>query len=214
LLFNLKPAIRNPQFEITMTRDELEYSLSQYHDGMLGPVERAAIDEVLASDGNARAMLAEFERLDLLVKGTPGAPDLNWDKLQAHISAAINEAEAPVIRTFKLGAWARRIGAGVAAAALIAIVVSVTLRTEVAKPTKDKPGSIQISIAPAGDLPVEARSTGQVAVGPTAEIDVGPSPQMASTSWQYQSAFLERPSRVVIAVSPEPAQDGGASAPF
>ena len=41
-----------------MTRDELEFSISQYLDGTLGARERDALDERLATDAEARALLA------------------------------------------------------------------------------------------------------------------------------------------------------------
>ncbi len=196
-----------------MTRDELEFSLSQYHDGTLGPVERAAVDEVLANDADARAMLAEFGRLDALLKRTPGAPELAWDKLHARISSALDEAEAPAVQTFKIGNWSRVVGGVVALAAAIAIVVSVTLRNPIAKLQSGGPRVLEIAVGPAG-----GGTAPNVQVGPTglasANVNVGPSPQMASSGWQDDNAFLDRPSRVVIAVSPEPGQDAGSPAPF
>jgi len=203
-----------------MSPDELEFALSQYHDGTLPPLERAALDEVLASDAGARAMLAEYARLDSLLKRTPAAPELAWEKLSAHISSVVADAEAPAVRSFKIGTWSRAIGAGIALAAAIAIVASVALRNDSTNRPANGRGSIQVSIAPAGAISPQVGVTGDpVAVGPVnrpavAEVGVGPSPQMATAGWQYDNAFLERPSRVVIAVSPEPAQDGGSPAPF
>ncbi|CAN5450670.1 hypothetical protein BH09PLA1_BH09PLA1_36850 [soil metagenome] len=198
-----------------MTRDELEYSLSQYHDGTLPPLERATLDERLASDAEARAMLAELGRLDALLKSEP-MPELAWDQLQSRISSALDQAEPPAIRTFKIGAWARVVGGAVALAATIAIVVSVVMRDQVVQPASNTPGSIQISIEPAGAGSTPVGPTGDsIAIGPAiTDVGVGPSPQMPLAGWSYESAFLDRPSRVVIAVSPEPVQDGGSSGPF
>jgi anti-sigma-K factor RskA len=196
-----------------MTRDELEFSLSQYHDGTLGPVERATVDEVLSTDADARAMLAEYARLDALLKRAPGAPELAWDKLQARISSAVHDAEAPAVPTFKIGNWSRVVGGVVALAAAIAIVVSVTMRNPIAKPQSGGPRVLEVAVGPADGGPAPSIQVGSTNLA-SANVSVGPSPQMALSGWEYDSAFLERPSRVVIAVSPEPGQDGGSPAPF
>lgn len=201
-----------------MTGDELEFALSQYHDGTLGPVERAAVDEVLASDAAARAMLAGIGRLDALIKRAPAAPQIAWDKFQARIASAIDQAEAPTVQSFKLGSWSRVVGGAVALAAAIAMVVSVAIRMQSAKPQSGGSRMVDVAVGPAGGASNGA--VPRVGVGTTsvakADVAIGPSPQMASSGgWQYETSFLERPSRVVIAVSPEPGQDaGGSPAPF
>ena len=200
-----------------MTGDELEFALSQYHDGTLGPVERAAVDEVLASDAGARAMLGEIGRLDALIKRAPAVPEIAWEKLQARISGAIGEVAAPAVPTFKIGNWTRVIGGVVALAAAVAIVVSVTLRNQSAKPQSGGPRVLDVAVGPAGGANTGAVASIEVGSNnvATADVAIGPSPQMASNGgWQYETSFLERPSRVVIAVSPEPGQDGGSPAPF
>jgi anti-sigma factor RsiW len=195
-----------------MTRDELEFSLSQYHDGTLGPVERAAVDEVLATDADARAMLAEIGRLDALIKRTPGAPAIAWDKFQAQVSIALDEVEAPAAPTIRIGNWTRVVGGVVALAAAVAIVVSVAVRNQSTESTNTGGAAIvEVAVGPAGGgaMPnVDVRPSVNVA---TADVSIGPSPQMAMSGWQYDSPFLERPGHVVIAVSPEPVQDGGGS---
>ena len=139
-----------------LTGDELEFALSQYHDGTLNPVERAAIDEVLATDAGAREVLAEIVKLDAFVKHAPAMPEIAWDKFQASVSSALDEAEAPAVQTFKIGTWSRVVGGVVALAAAIAIVVSVTMRREGDKPTSRS----------------NVERIAQVAVGPgTTEVD-------------------------------------------
>jgi hypothetical protein len=202
---------------VKMTGDELEFALSQYHDGTLGPVERAAIDEVLANDESARETLAEIGRIDALVKRTPGAPPIAWDKLQARISGALDEVEAPAVRTFKIGTWSRVVGGVVALAAAVAIVVSVSLRKQTTKPPSAGPRVVEVAVGPAGasGASVASVNVGSTNVAKAADIAVGPSPKMAYSGWQYENSFLDRPSRVVIAVSPEPGQDvGGPVGPF
>jgi anti-sigma factor RsiW len=51
-----------------MTPDQLEFSISQYIDGALAPLEQAVLDEVLATDANARALLEQYRKLNALVK--------------------------------------------------------------------------------------------------------------------------------------------------
>ena len=201
-----------------LTGDELEFALSQYHDGTLNPVERASIDEILATDASARATLAEIAKLDALVKRASATPEIAWDKFRASVSRSLEAVEAPAATTFKIGAWTRIVGAAVAVAAAIAIVVNVSLRERAANQTTGGPRVVEVSVGPAG---TSGTSTATVEIGTstvakTADVSVGPSPQMAYTGWQYEASFLERPSRVVIAVSPEPAQDGssGSQGPF
>lgn len=204
-----------------MTRDELEFSISQYHDGSLPPLETRAVEELLATSPQAREILAEYQRLDTVVKAAPAVPSLDWDRLHAHLSQAIAEVpddQAPAVRTYKIGlAWTRYIGAAAAVAAAIAIVAFVTLRgTE--KPSR---GTIDIAVgAPAshdtilitanngaggGSTPAPNTNPSDIA---TAQISVGPSPQVAGMTWGIDDGVLQRPARVVIAGDASPAQDG------
>lgn len=199
-----------------LTGDELEFALSQYHDGTLNAIERAAIDEVLATDAGARATLAEIAKLDALVKRAPAGPEIAWDKFRASVSNALDEAEAPAALTFKIGTWTRVVGGVVALAAAIGVVVSVTMRSQSAKPPSGGEGQrvAQVTIGPGAS---ESTATA-AASSAVLDVAVGPSPQMALSGggirdWEYESAFLERPGRVVIAVSPEPAQDAGGNSP-
>ena len=197
-----------------LTGDELEFALSQYHDGTLNPVERASIDETLATDAGARTMLAEIAKLDAFVKRAPAMPEIAWDKFQASVSNALDQAEAPAVPSFKIGSWTRVVGGVVALAAAIAIVVNVTMRREIDTPKTTGTRVAQVTIGPGSG------ANDAVAASPTtsADVAVGPSPQMALSGggirdWEYESAFIERPGRVVIAVSPEPAQDAGGNSP-
>jgi hypothetical protein len=209
-----------------MTRDELEFSISMYHDGSLPPLEMRAIEELLATSSQAREVLAEYQRLDSLVKAAPAVPSLDWDRLHSHLSQAIADVpddQAPAVRTYKIGlAWTRYIGAAAAVAAAIAIVAIVTLRgTE-----KPKPGTIDIAVgAPASHETISiaatngaGKSTASAAnANPsdiaTAQVSVGPSPQVAGMTWGFDDGVLQRPARVVIAGDASPAQDGSGPIP-
>src|SRR5437588_1955546 len=82
-----------------MSRDELEFSISQYLDGTLADGERSALEERLARDAEARALLAEEEALNVVLKRAKHAslPAVRWDRLTETISAAIAEQSAPAI---------------------------------------------------------------------------------------------------------------------
>src|SRR5262245_6632820 len=56
---------------VKMTRDELEFAISQYHDGDMPPLERAVVEEQLATNTEAREILAEYQRLDALMRDEP-----------------------------------------------------------------------------------------------------------------------------------------------
>jgi len=217
-----------------MTRDELEFSISQYHDGTLPALETRAIEEMLATNAQARDVLAEYQRLDAVMKAAPAMPELDWDRVHAQLSHAVHEVpdeDAPAVRTYKIGAgmgrgWTRYVGIGAAIAAALAIVATVVFRNE-KQPT---PGpvaqsTIDVSISPpaASGLTSIVSNDGHgtsgspaVAIGTTnfdTAISVGPSQQVAGMSWGYDDGVLQRPARVVIAGDASPAQDGGSPIP-
>ena len=78
-----------------MTRDQLEFSISQYADGTLPAWERAALEAVLARDAAARALLAEYRALDAALKAAPDAPPaVAWDRLAERIGGAVAQVAA------------------------------------------------------------------------------------------------------------------------
>ena len=82
-----------------MTRDELEYAISQYIDGVLPPLERSALEEQLAGDPEARAILAEYRKLDATLKASMPLPSIAWDRLTAEIQDSIAaEPATPFVR--------------------------------------------------------------------------------------------------------------------
>src|SRR3954452_5471325 len=126
-----------------MTRDELQFSISQYHDGTLPALETRAIEEMLATNAQARDVLAEYQRLDAVMKAAPAMPELDWDRVHAQLSHAVHEVpdeDAPAVKTYKIGphlfglqggrAWTRYVGVGAAIAAALAIVATVVFRNE------------------------------------------------------------------------------------
>jgi hypothetical protein len=70
--------------------DSLEFSISQYLDGSLPPEEVAALEARLKDDPSARELLAEYQRLDAMLKNsTPATPAIEWDRLAGQLSDAV-----------------------------------------------------------------------------------------------------------------------------
>jgi anti-sigma factor RsiW len=79
-----------------MTREEIEFLISQHLDGTLSREEEAKVRELLASSEEAREILAEDQKLDGVLKSQSG-PAVKWDVLAEKISQAVDavgEAEA------------------------------------------------------------------------------------------------------------------------
>jgi hypothetical protein len=201
-----------------MTRDELEFLLSQYHDGTLPPLERDRADEILANDASARAILAEYQKLDVLVRQVPGAPSLDWDRVHARFSGAVTESgDLPVARSFQISRY-RWIARSVAAAALVVIIVGVVFRASSDKVRSDAAPKVQIVIGPAAsNATIDVVAHDVLHARPSdravAQVSIGPAPEVTGALWRYDDSVIVRPSRVIIAAGGEPAQDGGAS-PF
>ena len=64
-------------------------------------LERAALDERLANDAEARQILAEYRALDATLKSAMPIPDVGWDELTSQIRGALADVETPV-RHFSL----------------------------------------------------------------------------------------------------------------
>jgi anti-sigma factor RsiW len=173
-----------------MTRDELEYAISQCLDGNLPPLERATLDDRLASDAEARAILDEYRRLDVSLKNMP-MPTLAWDRVAEQIQQAVAQEELP-IRHYSLRPM-RWIG-GLAIAASILFAISLALHF--AQPAQ-KPAGVATITGPAAE----------VAAGPVvAQIGIGPSPTVAA-NWQASDEIISRPTVVLIDQARSSAQD-------
>src|SRR5437016_5017100 len=111
---------------MTYSPDELEFAISQYIDGTLGPLEQAALEEVLAKDESARAMLAEYARLHEALRTKLSQPQVDFEQLSRDIAATLAHAEPPVKHyRFEFARYAKIIS--VAASILIAIGVIAKL---------------------------------------------------------------------------------------
>jgi anti-sigma factor RsiW len=219
-----------------MTRDELEFSLSQYLDGTLPPAERVALEARLAADAEARAVLAEYRQLDEGLKSIPAAdplPGVHWDRFADQISHAVaaqDDADAErQAATYRIGAGSRRWrswlgGLAVAASVLVAAVVGWRMmKPDGAKQVAQTPilihddqgvaptaAPIQIAVRDAEPVePVNAQPV-VVAIGP-AEPSAEPGDAFGAPRY---AGVVSRPSRLTIASALSPVQDAAAAAPI
>jgi anti-sigma factor RsiW len=197
-----------------MTRDELEFQISQYLDDMLSPGERAALELILASDGEARAMLAEYRRLDEHLSRDLPLPNVKWEQLAEHLSAAVAEVDEEPVVVGRIGAassawtWRSRL----AIAASIVLVLGSGLLLFDANRRGGGHGSPMTPDVPAAPLAsMVLGPQAEPATGPVMQqITVGPSPALAAggDSWRYAEGVVTRPSTAVIAGEMKPPSDG------
>jgi anti-sigma factor RsiW len=175
-----------------LSREELEYSISQYLDGTLPLLERAPLEERLANDPQAREILNEYRALDLAVKSAMPLPEVAWDQLAARIGHSLAEVEAPV-RHFSLGriGWTGRLA--IAAVLLFAVSLAIFFAT----PQSNAPAISNAASTGAGSAVVVGPTIERPDVPAVAEITIGPSPSLAG-DWRINQEVLTRPSVVLI----------------
>jgi negative regulator of sigma E activity len=186
-----------------MTRDELEYALSQYLDGTLPESEASALEELLATDASARSLLAEYRTLDRALRAAP-LPPFDIDALSSRISAAVAEQDEPA-QSYRLH-WVRTV-ASLALAACVVIAAGVGIRRLQNPATRN---DTQIAgVEPKQIVVVDATSRPSPSPDPVAVVSVGPSaaPQDRPALARYHEDLLSRPSQVIIARSAYAAQD-------
>src|SRR5688500_6175886 len=160
-----------------MTRDELEFQISQYLDGTLAAADQSALEQRLASDVKARDLLGEYQRLDGALKSAP-LPSFDLDQLGDRICAAVAEVEVEPARTYRIG-FVRTVGSlALAASVLLAIGFGVRLM----RPGPlTGPGGTSLAQAPTEIEVVDSRPIGADPGAPVApstagvEVAVGPS---------------------------------------
>jgi anti-sigma factor RsiW len=197
-----------------MTREELEFSISQYIDGTLGARERDALEERLATDAEARALYAEYESLQRVLAAAP-VPEVDWDQFAARISAAVAREELPQ-QSYKISRWLRPARLAVAASVLMAAGVAFSLLQP-----GTKQGSVPGNVEPTRIVvvdPAPAGETTAVAVRPSEEpirIVIGPSDDASGETVfvRYADTLVQRPSKALI-VSAAPAGQDNPSTPF
>jgi negative regulator of sigma E activity len=202
-----------------MTRDELEFSISQYVDGTLADVEqRSALEERLATDAEARALYAEYQALQgVLVSSLPAMPAVDWDQFAARVSAAVDREEMPA-QSYKISRWfARPMQFAVAASVLVAGAIAFAVlrpgRTKTGTP--ESPMQIVRVDAPAAASQVAVGSASKTATEPALSVAIVPpaADEERPTVLRYADSVVQRPSRAVI-VSAAPVGQDTSAAPF
>jgi anti-sigma factor RsiW len=199
-----------------MTRDELEFSISQYLDGTLPAADRDALETRLGSDAEARAIYAEYEALQGVLAAAP-VPAVRWDRLAEEISAAVAREEMPA-QSYKLSRWLRPVRLAVAASVLLAGGIAFTLLRTAGDPASGPAPApaditrivIKTGTAHDGDAPGAATTAApavvntepvHVAIGPPAAGDAAPVRLYAD------DGVVSRRSRVVIVSAAPLGQD-------
>lgn len=193
-----------------MTRDELEFSISQYLDGGLAGAQRDALENRLATDVEARAVFAEYQSLQGALAGSP-LPDVRWDKLAGHISAAVAREEMPA-QSFNIARWMRPARLAIAASVLLAAGIGFALLKS------DDAGPDRSPAAPTRIVRVDAESPAPVAAvvdGQPIQIAIGPSRNLRDEPaiLLYADSVVRRPSKALI-VSAVPAGQNSPMTPF
>ena len=189
-----------------MTRDELEFAISQYLDGNLAAAEEAALESRLASDADARALFAEYRGLDRALRAAP-LPSFDFDALAGRIHDAVAAEDEPA-QSYRLH-WVRTASA-LALAACVVIAVSLGIRRLQSPPTGPIAGVPAHEPQQIVVIDTTARPASSAAPVPVITVAVGPStqPQDRAALARYHDDLISRPSQVIIARSGYPAQDG------
>ena len=187
-----------------MTREQMEFSISQYADGTLADEERAAVEAFLASDPEARSMLSSDRALTNLLRADP-LPDIRWDRLTTAICSAIDQQTEQ-----RLEQSSRRMRIGfpmiLAAAASVLLAVGIGIHLFSGKSTSTKevaknvePAHALIVLGPVSDAP-EGRVVTEISIsaGGTYAKDESLAP--------YADDIDTRPARVIIASGMTPQQ--------
>ncbi len=74
-----------------MIDETLEFEITQYLDGELPPGAVAALEERLKVDPDAREVLEQYRKLNGVMTSAVPVPAMNWDRLSARISSAVDE---------------------------------------------------------------------------------------------------------------------------
>lgn len=199
-----------------MTREDLEFSITQYLDGTLDEQERAALEGRLKIDAEARSMLEEHRKLTVMLRAQP-VPQIQWDRFSRSISEAI---DADVEERVARASWVLRAGFGryaaVAASVLIAAALAVHfLRTpaqvpSIAKTQPQPPQQIAL-------VDVQGPQEDQPAGPGVEEVAIGPGGSYANASSlaPYADEIDTRPSRVALAAAaPSAVEQSSQPSPF
>jgi negative regulator of sigma E activity len=189
-----------------MTRDELEFAISQYLDGNLAAAEESALEARLASDADARALLTEYRSLDRVLRSSP-IPDIDSVALADRIRGAVAGQDEPA-QSYRLH-WVRT-AAVLALAACVVIAVSLGIRRLQAPPAPTGPIAKAPAQEPKRIVVIDTTPRTAPSAAPVAVVSVGPSAAAADRPAlaRYHEDLLSRPSQVIIARNGSPSQDG------
>src|SRR2546421_3244245 len=73
-----------------MTREEMEFLISQHLDGTLSREDEGKVRELLERSAEAKAIVGEYQKLDGVLKGAKDLPAVKWDVLASTISSAVD----------------------------------------------------------------------------------------------------------------------------
>jgi len=194
-----------------VTRDELEFAISQYLDGALAEAEVSALEERLATDAEARAMLAEYRRLEIVLKAAP-RPALDWEALGDRITQAVAGQEPPA-QSYRLH-WVKTVSV-LAVAATVLVAVGFGIRLLQPGPTDRPNGQFagthpprQPIVIEVVDRPIQGAEPVQVTL-----VDQPVPAENRPVLVRYQEDLVSRPSQVIIARSGQPYQDNSGPLP-
>ena len=193
-----------------MTRDELEFQISQYLDGTLGEADRSALEGRLASDAEARALLDEYRRVDVALKAAP-LPAVDWDALSARISGAVAEQQDEPATTYRIGFFRTIAGLAVAACVLAAVGLGIRLMQPARLGNGTGTAGVTTNKTPKEIIVVDAGpAVPQASPQPIEAIVVGPSNTLQERSGfaGFHEDIISRPSQVYIARSGQALHDG------
>ena len=195
-----------------MISEQLEFQIAQYADGTLPAEDRVALEQVLATDADARAMLDEYRRLDATLKRELPVPAMNWDRLATHLSDVVAEED----RATTTIAWPLRNWGKLAAAAAIILLIGTVALLQLRPATPHSTVVVNVNqTQPAtnGSATVVVVVTGPAAqttdAAPVVEINVGPSAWAKQTNYGVTDQVVYREPRVMIASGRIDRQDSG-----
>jgi hypothetical protein len=181
--------------------EELEFSISQYVDGTLPPAKASALEERLATDVEARELLAQYRKLDglLAIARTAALPaNVRWDRLASHISAAVDRSANEEPASYPMP-WLRFRQSKLAFAACVLIALGLGVRAYLNRPSgTGTDGRPQLAKA---IVEVDGPRIESSNASPISEVAIGPADHQggASIVARYADGVVARPSRVVIA---------------
>ena len=189
-----------------MTRDELEFSISQYLDGTLAGQEESALEARLATDSDARALLEEYRGLDRVLRRAP-RPVVDYDALAGRISDAVAREPEPA-QSYRLH-WVKTAGA-LALAACVVVAAGVGIRRLQTNRDDIAVGPGRTTVEPKRIVVVDSVGPAAASTQPVVVVDVGPpaAGEDRSAFARYHEDLLSRPSQVIIARSGYVPQEG------